>query len=102
MTKLGVFVLLAAVACGRPQEDTSADSAVPAIDTLKPAPTDTLAHRDSVARTSPAKQATATTKASQTKAAKDSTKLGRDVAVPFDPTKRRLPTVDTAKKRPPL
>ncbi|MEX2152287.1 MAG: hypothetical protein WD825_03060 [Gemmatimonadaceae bacterium] len=103
MTKFCVLVLLAAVACGRPREDTGADStSLPAVDTLKAAPTDTLAQRDSVSKTSSAKQGTATTKASQTTAAKDSTKLGRDVAVPFDPTKRRLPTVDTTKKRPPL
>jgi hypothetical protein len=107
MTKFCVLVLLAAVACGRPREDTGADStSLPAVDTLKPAPTDTLAQRDSASKTSSAKQGTATTKtstkASQTTAAKDSTKLGRDVAVPFDPTKPRLPTVDTARKRPPL
>lgn len=118
MTRLVALVLIAAVSCARPQEEANADSvSFFAVDTLKPA-TDTLANRDSAANaaqaSNTAKGAPASTPAAKTPAttsrgtktapatAKDTTKLGRDVAIPFDPKKPRLPPVDTTKKKPPL
>jgi hypothetical protein len=113
MTRLVALVLFAAVACARPKEEPSADSvSFFAVDTLKPAPPDTLANRDSAANVAkgtptstpaaktPAKTPTGTKTAPAT--AKDTAKLGRDVAIPFDPKKPRLPPVDTTKKKPPL
>ena len=109
MTRFGLLVVLAIAGCARPKEETKADTpALSTIDTLKPAPTDTIASRDSVTSppkggpgaSTPAKSASGG-KTTQTPTAKDTTRIGRDVAVPFDPTKRRLPTVDTTKRRPP-
>ena len=91
------LLLLTAFACAPKGETKTDTTTLPAVDTLKTSPIATL---DSIANAPfPAKTVPSGTKTgTATKTPRDSTILGRDSVIPYDPKKPRL---DTVKKRPP-
>jgi len=100
MKKLPALLMFGALACA-PAKD-SADSALPAVDTLKAAvATDTVAQRDTAAPAATTK-APATKTSTKTATKKDTTNIGRDRAIQIDTKdpRRRIPTVDTTKRPP--
>lgn len=107
--KTSLLLLMLAAACAPSADFADSAGAVPAVDTLKAAPAaDSLAARDSAGATTAAKAVTPAP--TGTKAARggtgtrtapaDSTNIGRDRAIQFDPKKPRLPVVDTTKRPP--
>lgn len=103
MKQLYVLLALGVVACGRTNE--SADStAIVAVDTLKPAVADSLAHTDTTSSAPVTKAPPTKTTSTQTAPAtkRDTTNIGRDRAIKIntkDP-RVRIPTVDTTKRPP--
>jgi len=102
-----VFLVLLGACSSAETDGADTSTTLAAIDTLKPAATDTLAPADSVRPTAtPVPGATATKQQTTgTKTApRDTTNIGRDRAIPIDTKdpKVYLPIVDTTKtKRPP-
>lgn len=108
--KTSLLLLMLAAACAPSADFADSAGAVPAVDTLKAAPgpaADSIAARDSAGATTAAKAVTPAP--TGTKAARgtgtrtapaDSTNIGRDRAIQFDPKKPRLPVVDTTKRPP--
>lgn len=112
--KTSLLLLLLAAACAPSGDSADTGAAVPAVDTLKAAPgtpADSIAARDSAgapgatgvsqtpAGTPTTSRITGTKTATKTTPA-DTTNIGRDRAIQFDPKKPRLPVVDTTKRPP--
>ena len=105
--KTTLLLLVLAGGCARSGDSADTAAAVPAVDTLKAAPGDSMAAVDSAGATTAAKAVTpaptgtkAATGTGTKTAPADSTNIGRDRAIQFDPKKPRLPVVDTTKRPP--
>lgn len=110
--KTSLLLLVLAAACAPSTDFADSAGAVPAVDTLKAAAVtaaDSMAAaKDSAGATTAAKAVTPAppgTKAARggtgtRTAPADSTNIGRDRAIQFDPKKPRLPVVDTTKRPP--
>ena len=109
--KTSLLLLVLAAACAPSGDSADTAAAVPAVDTLKAAPgamTDSMAARDSSGATTSATGMTQTPTGTKTPsrvtgtktAPADTTNIGHDRAIQFDPKKPRIPVVDTTKRPP--